>query len=95
MCQVNVEEAEESALVLCDRCDKVRSVKGDVPDGRWTCCHQPAEFAANDTTGKRREKTAHARREWRGKAHGVYLVALYTWAFLFSLHFSLHEGAHG
>ena len=67
MCEGNVEEAEESALVLCDRCDKVRCVKGDVPDGRWTCCHQPAEFAANDAAGKRWERAAPTRREWRAR----------------------------
>ena len=50
MCQVNEvdEDGSLSSLLVCDRCEKVRSVKGDVPDGRWTCCHQPGEVSANN-----------------------------------------------
>ena len=50
MRQVSADEADEafaqtSSLLVCDRCEKVRSVKGAVPDGRWTCCHQAGAAA--------------------------------------------------
>ena len=66
MCQVNVEEAEESpsSLLVCDRCEKVRRVPGDdVPDGRWTCCHQPTEFSTNTAAGKKWKRAAPRPRE--------------------------------
>ena len=58
MCQVNEADGDGSlsSLLVCDRCEKVRSVKGDVPDGRWTCCHQPEEVSANNGAAGKRER---------------------------------------
>jgi hypothetical protein len=42
------------ALVICDRCEKVRAVQGEVPEGRWTCCHQPAAAVPPRAAGESR-----------------------------------------
>jgi hypothetical protein len=51
-------DADEAfvCLLVCDRCEKVRSVKGAVPEGRWTCCHQPAAPVALEAAGEKRDK---------------------------------------
>ena len=39
-------ENAPSNLVICDRCEKVRNIAGDVPDGSWTCCLQEASSSS-------------------------------------------------
>ena len=49
-------ETAPSNLVICDRCEKVRIIAGDVPDGSWTCCLQEASSSSAPQRGVEKGK---------------------------------------
>lgn len=71
---MSLADEECTSLVVCDRCEKVRSVKGEVPDGRWTCCNQPwaavaaeeVDFHAVQSKGKGKEPEAVVDKKGKG-----------------------------